>query len=160
MKRNVKFIVVHCTATPQDTSVKSLREAWKEILQCEDAPYHYIIEKDGETVQLLHENCIAGGAFPNNALCMHIAYIGGRDKEGKPKDTRTFKQKDALFGRLAGLSDRYPEAEIMGADEFSGTDVNSPGFDVKKWLGDYMPDLSERPWFEHLESEEEGEIAA
>lgn len=157
MKRNIRYIVVHCTATPQNQTVKTFLSEWGKGKKHEYPPFHYIIEKDGEAKQVLHEAIIASGDFAHNSESVHVAYIGGTDKEGKPTDNRTEKQKDMLFGKLAELSDRYPHAEIVGKKDLCGvSDPDpSPCFDVKRWMENYLPDLSERPYFETYEFEEE-----
>ncbi len=152
MKRNIRYIVVHCTATPQNLTVKTFLSEWGKEKKHEYPPFHYIIEKDGEAKQVLHEALIASGDLAHNSESIHIAYMGGIDKEGKPKDNRTEKQKDMLFGKLAELTDRYPHAEIVGCGEIKG---GSDPFDVKRWMENYLPDLSERPYFETYEFEEE-----
>ena len=92
-KRNIKYIVIHCTATPQTTTIESIKRYWKEQRGWGDtAGYHYIIEADGEVTQLVDEAKNSNGVYMHNSECLNIAYIGGIDKDGKPKDTRTPRQ--------------------------------------------------------------------
>jgi len=54
--RNIKYIVVHCTATPTTTTLESIKRYWKEQRGWGDTPgYHYFIKRDGTIVQLLDE---------------------------------------------------------------------------------------------------------
>jgi|ERR1051326_1084407 N-acetylmuramoyl-L-alanine amidase len=138
--RNIKHIVVHCTATPQDTTIESIKKYWKEVRGWGDTPgYHYIIRKDGEIIQLLNESKISNGSFGHNADCVHVAYIGGVDKNGLPVDNRTGAQKDAMHDKLVELSAKYPQAEILGHRDFPGVYKACPSFDVKKWLKEFIP---------------------
>jgi N-acetylmuramoyl-L-alanine amidase len=141
--RNIKFIVVHCTATPQNTTIESIERFWKEVRQWKAPGYHYVIKPDGEIIQLLDENLISNGAFGHNPACVHIAYIGGVDKDTKPLDNRTESQKHSLFNKLIELSEKYPQAQILGHRDFPGVAKACPSFDVKSWLSSYVPDLSD-----------------
>jgi N-acetylmuramoyl-L-alanine amidase len=140
--RNVKFIVIHCTATQPDTSIESIKKYWKEVKGWKDVPgYHYIIKPNGEIIKLLDEDKNSYGVYAHNNECISISYIGGIDKQGKPKDTRTRKQENAMFYKVIELSNRYPEAKIVGHRDFAGVKKACPSFDVKKWLANYLPDF-------------------
>ena len=142
LKRKIKFIVVHCTATPPDTTVESIKRYWKEVRKWGDIPgYHYIILRDGTIVQLLDESKNSYGVFKHNSECLSIAYMGGIDKELKPIDNRTPAQKHALFNKIVELTEKYREAEAVGHRDFAGVKKACPCFDVKKWLFEYEPDL-------------------
>ncbi len=55
-QRNIKFIVVHCTATPANISLESIKRFWEEQRGWGGTPgYHYFIKRDGTIVQLLDE---------------------------------------------------------------------------------------------------------
>jgi N-acetylmuramoyl-L-alanine amidase len=146
MNRNIKYIVLHCTATTQETSIRSFKGEGNE-----QPPYHYVIKADGDTVRTLPECCISGVECPDSSESVHIAYIGGVDKKGKPIDNRTQRQKDALFCKMVQLWEKYPGAEIKGKCDFPDATGASPCFDVKAWLGDYIPDLSAQHYFEDEE---------
>jgi N-acetylmuramoyl-L-alanine amidase len=142
--RNIKYIVVHCTATPQNTTIDSILRFWKDVRKWHAPGYHYVVKPDGEIVQLLDEKLISNGAFGHNPECVHIAYIGGIDKDGKPLDNRTDRQRHSLFDKLVELSERYPQARILGHRDFPNVAKACPSFDVKSWLASYTPDLSDR----------------
>jgi N-acetylmuramoyl-L-alanine amidase len=141
--RNIKHIVVHCTATPQNTTIEDIQRFWKEVRKWHSPGYHYVIKPDGDIVQLLDENLISNGTFGHNPECVHIAYIGGVDKDIKPLDNRTDRQKHSLFNKLIELSEKYPQAQILGHRDFPGVAKACPSFDVKSWLASYAPDLSD-----------------
>ena len=124
--RNIKYIVFHCTATSQNTTVAQLkkefrRRGWK-------APgYHYVISPNGVISCLLPENKVANGVRGHNAESIHVAYIGGISmKTGKPVDNRTLEQKKALRVWAELLKEKYPAAEVVGHRDLS-PDLNGDG---------------------------------
>ena len=82
--RNIKYIAVHCTATPQTTSIDSIMNFWKTNLGWKMPGYHFIIKPDGEVVKLLSVDKVSNGVRGFNSETINIAYIGGIDKNGKP----------------------------------------------------------------------------
>lgn len=142
MKRIIKYIVVHCTATPTDTTIESIKRYWKEEKKWNNPGYHYIIKRNGEIVQLQNENLIANGVAGYNANAVHISYIGGIDKNSNPIDNRTPAQVRVMFDKLVELSEKYPAARILGHRDFPEVKKACPSFDVKKWLQDYTPDIA------------------
>ncbi len=140
--RNIKYIVVHCTATPPTTTVESIRRYWKEKRGWGDTPgYHYLIQRQGSLIQLLDESKNSNGVYKHNSNCINIAYIGGVDKEGKPQDNLSEAQNHSMFDLIVSLLEKYPQAEVLGHRDFSGVKKACPSFDVKKWLSEYEPDL-------------------
>ncbi len=142
INRNIKFIVIHCTATPSNTTIESIKRYWKEQRGWGDTPgYHYIIERNGNIVQLLDEKQNSNGVYAHNSACINIAYIGGIDKDGKPMDNRSDAQKHAMFDKIVELTEKYKGVEVLGHRDFPGVKKACPSFDVKKWLSEYEPDL-------------------
>jgi len=140
--RNIKYIVVHCTATPPTTTVESIKRYWKEKRGWGDTPgYHYLIQRQGSLIQLLDESKNSNGVYKHNSNCINIAYIGGVDKEGKPQDNLSEAQNHSMFDLIVSLLEKYPQAEVLGHRDFSGVKKACPSFDVKKWLSEYEPDL-------------------
>lgn len=81
--RTIKYIVVHCSATPQDATVQSILDYWKNILKWKNPGYHYIIKPSGEIVQLLDEDKPSNGVAGYNSQSVNICYIGGIMANGK-----------------------------------------------------------------------------
>lgn len=129
--RQIKYIVLHCTATQPRTSVTAITNYWKNTLKWRSPGYHYLIDSTGYEHDLLSEDKIANGVAGYNAVSIHVSYIGGIDKKGKPMDTRTPQQKDALRSRLHALKTRYPDAIIQGHRDFPGVKKACPSFDAK-----------------------------
>lgn len=141
--RNIKYIVVHCTATPTNTTLESIKRFWKKERGWGDTPgYHFFIERDGNIVQLLEEGKNSNGMYLHNAACINIAYLGGLGKDAKPIDNRSDAQKHAMFDKIVELTERYPNAEVLGHRDFQNVHKASPCFDVKEWLKNYEPDLN------------------
>jgi N-acetylmuramoyl-L-alanine amidase len=141
-KRNIKYIVIHCTATPRNTTIESIKRYWKEQRGWGDtAGYHYIIEADGEVTQLVDEVKNSNGVYLHNSECINIAYIGGVDKDAKPKDTRTRKQENAMFDLIVTLTEKYKGATVLGHRDFPNVAKACPSFDVKTWLANYTPNI-------------------
>lgn len=143
MKRDINYIVVHCTATPPDMPIATLRNYWKEHLGLTYPPFYYLIKRDGTIINLLSEDQIANGVLGFNCKAIHIAYIGGIDRDGKPLDNRTEAQSEALFNQLIALTERYPKAVILGHRDLPNQTCASPCFDVKQWLSGYVPPVAE-----------------
>lgn len=141
-KRNIKYIVIHCTATPSNTTIESIKRYWKEKRGWGNTVgYHYIIKADGDIVQLLDESKNSNGVYAHNSESINVAYIGGIDKTGKPKDTRTRSQENAMFDLIVTLTEKYSGAKVMGHRDFPNVHKACPSFDVKTWLANYTPDL-------------------
>lgn len=140
--RNIKYLVIHCTATRPDATIESIKRFWKEVRKWGDTPgYHYIIKADGEVVQLLAEDKNSCGVYHHNSECISIAYIGGIDKSGKPKDTITRAQEHAMFDLVVSLTEKYKGVETRGHRDFPDVAKACPSFDVKTWLANYTPDI-------------------
>lgn len=142
MKRDVRYIVVHCTATPPHTQISSIQNYWQTKLGWKNPGYHYIIKRNGEVVMLQPESRVANGAKGYNEHAVHVSYIGGVDAANKPADNRTDEQKQTLFNMLVSLSERYPSAVVLGHRDLPGVIKACPSFDVKKWLATYEPVLN------------------
>lgn len=104
--------------------------------------YHYLIKRDGSIVRLLDEKKRSVKESAQNPHCIHIAYIGGADKNGKPADNRSDAQKHAMFDKIVALTEKYPKAEVVGHRDIAEGKEECPCFDVKQWLREYEPDLN------------------
>ncbi len=123
--------MVHCTATPQSTTVQSICNFWKNNLGWKSPGYHYIIDADGKIHQLHPISRASNGVKGHNAHSIHISYIGGVDHLQRPLDNRTPKQKAALCFKLEQLKCRFPEAIIQGHRDFAGVTKACPSFNAK-----------------------------
>lgn len=130
--RAITRIFIHCTASWQNnTTVESLKKefvnkGWK------NPGYHWVVFPDGKIVKLLEESKVANGVKGYNSNSIHVAWVGGIDKE-HPKgiDNRTSEQKLALFDLLTKIKLRYKDAIILGHRDIS-PDLNHNGV-VDAW---------------------------
>lgn len=132
--RPVKYIVLHCTATPQNTTVESIKNYWKNTLGWKSPGYHFMIKADGEVVNILPIEQISNGVAGYNTPSIHISYIGGIDAKKKAIDNRTEAQKASQIKLLKELKKKFPNAEIKGHRDFPNVKKDCPSFDVKTWL--------------------------
>src|SRR5690554_6625352 len=95
--RNIEYIVVHCTATRQETTVKSILNFWKTGLGWKNPGYHLIILPDGGYERLASDETVCDGVKGFNHNSMHISYIGRVNKNGEAIDNRTAAQKKTLL---------------------------------------------------------------
>ena len=132
--REINYLVVHCTATQPDAKIENIQNYWRKNLGWKSPGYHYIIKADGEIVPLLSIDRVSNGVAGYNSQIINISYIGGIDKSGKPKDTRTEEQKSSILKLLKDLKKRFPSAKIQGHRDFPKVSKACPSFDVKQWL--------------------------
>lgn len=129
--RSINLIIVHCSATREgiDYTVDDIRE-WHLKRKFSDIGYHYVIYRDGTIHNGRNVDIIGAHCTGHNSHSVGICYIGGLDKNGKPKDTRTDAQKSSILQLLKTLRGMYPNAAIHGHRDFSNKDC--PGYDAYK----------------------------
>lgn len=129
--RPINKIILHCSATKEgkNFTVKDIDE-WHRQRGFKCIGYHYVIYLDGTVHKGRDESKVGAHCSGHNSFSIGICYIGGLDVNGKPKDTRTDKQKAAIKSLVAELKLKYPDATIHGHNEFANKAC--PCFDVKK----------------------------
>lgn len=108
---------------------------WKQV------GYTDMVHLDGSVERLVNNNEdaqvdsweVTNGAAGYNSVSRHIVYVGGCDKAGKPKDTRTEAQREALKRYVEDFHVRFPQIRIVGHHELNPGKA-CPSFDVGKWL--------------------------
>jgi len=129
--REIKYIVLHCTATPKNTTVQSILNHWQNVLGWKSPGYHYIITPNGTEVQLADISKQTNGVRGFNKNSIHISYIGGLYD-----DDRTEDQKRTMAELVRKFRVIYPKAQILGHCDFPGVTKLCPNFNVKQWLQD------------------------
>lgn len=146
--QKLKYLVLHCTATPEGREVSSsdIRHwhtdpvskggrGWKQV------GYTDMIHLDGKVERLVKNNEdanvdpweITNGVAGKNSVSRHVVYVGGVGKDGKTiKDTRTPQQLKALEEYVKDFHKRFPSVRIVGHNELAARDC--PCFNVKQWL--------------------------
>lgn len=142
MKQRMKYLVIHCTATPagREVTLADLRRwhlkerGWKRL------GYTDLIHLDGTIERITPNNDdewvdeweLTNGVAGKNAVSRHIVYAGGTDSRGKAKDTRTPAQTEALKRYVLDFHRRHPSVRIVGHNELAAKAC--PSFDVQAWL--------------------------
>lgn len=129
--RNINLIIVHCSATPEGRNVSVADiDRWHRERGFDGIGYHYVVYIDGSVHEGRPLNKVGAHCKGHNAHSIGICYVGGVDLNGKPKDTRTLAQKDALVNLLMRLKRRFPKAVIRGHRDFAAKAC--PSFDATK----------------------------
>lgn len=160
-KQKLKYLVIHCTATPEGrdvstadirrmhTSPKPQGRGWRQV------GYTDLFRLDGTRERLVKNNEdayvdgweVTNGAAGFNSVSRHIVYAGGVAKDGKtPQDTRTPAQRRAMAEYVQDFHRRHPDVKIIGHRDLS-PDRNGngkvepnewtkacPSFEVSEWL--------------------------
>lgn len=133
MKRAIKYIAIHCTASQPTATVQAILRYWKDHLGWKSPGYHLLIEANGTIHRLLDFNGIANGVRGFNKETIHISYIGGVDKQGKPLDNRTAVQKEAILKCIKEVIEWSDNKclIIQGHRDFPNANKACPCFDAK-----------------------------
>ena len=119
--RVISFFIIHCSAVRpwQQSSVEDI-DRWHRARGWKNGcGYHYVIRRDG-TVETGRPLEMIGAHCQNrNRHSIGICYEGGLDIEGRPADTRTDAQKQAMRTLLEALHAQFPKALVMGHNVFN-----------------------------------------
>ena len=133
-RESVRYLILHCSATRCDkdyTAEQLLRD--HKTRGFRTVGYHFYIRRDGTITQ--HRKLLEVGAHcrPWNRCSIGICYEGGLDDEGRPADTLTRAQYDAMWNLLRKLKITFPQAKIVGHRDLPGTTPKAcPCFDAAK----------------------------
>lgn len=136
--RNISYIVLHCTATPQTTTVEGIENHWKSI-GWKSPGYHRLIEPDGTINKLSHFDKPTNGVKSHNHNSIHISYIGGVDHKNKPLDNRTEAQKasiiDCVYEALSYIRSGGSSKGVIiqGHRDFPNVNKACPSFDCSEY---------------------------
>ena len=97
---------------------------WKQV------GYTDMVHLDGRVERLVNNN---EDANVDPWEVTNGVYVGGCDKAGKPKDTRTEAQREALKRYVEDFHARFPQIRIVGHHELNPGKA-CPSFDVPTWL--------------------------
>ena len=135
--RTITRIILHCSASLEGVNlsgndIRSMHcnpismggRGWR------NPGYHYVVRLDGSIDNILPIQYIANGVKGYNQESIHICYVGGLDRKGKPANTRTAKQRGTIAELLTLLHDRFPEAKLYGHNQLAAKAC--PCFKVKE----------------------------
>lgn len=149
MKKELQYLVIHCTATPEGrevtadeirvwhTAPKPKGRGWRQV------GYTDLFHLDGRRERLVENNGdayvdsweITNGAAGYNSVSRHIVYAGGLTPDGtRPKDTRTSAQTEALKSYVIAFHELHPGVKIVGHRDLPGVNKACPSFEVGAWL--------------------------
>lgn len=155
MAKRLKYLVIHCTATPEgrEVSAADIRRwhtspapagrGWKQV------GYTDLIHLDGRIERLVANNEdanvepweVTNGAKGYNSISRHIVYAGGvverlDARTGKTvlkeQDTRTSAQKESMKRYVLDFHRKHPTVKIVGHNQLAAKAC--PSFDVGEWL--------------------------
>ena len=129
--RDIKYIVIHCTASQPNTKKEAILSYWKNTLKWKTVGYHRLIDANGVIHELAKFEQITNGVKGFNSESIHFSYIGGIDESGRPKDTRTLKQKESLLYLVKQAKKQFPNAIVQGHKDFKGVAKACPSFEAK-----------------------------
>ena len=147
MKKRLKYLVIHCTATPDGRevtaddirrwhllSVANGGRGWKQV------GYSNLFMLNGMNVVLVGDNGdnwvdageITNGVAGINGESKHVCYAGGVNLQNKPQDTRTRQQKETMTEFVKHFVNEHPDILVAGHNQFANKAC--PSFDVPAWL--------------------------
>ena len=139
-RKATTMIILHCSATRegQDIKAKTIKQ-WHKDRGFDDIGYHYVIDLDGTIEKGREEDLVGAHCKGHNATSIGICYVGGCDKNMKPKDTRTPEQKRSMLSLVRKLVNKYkiPVTQIWAHHDFDKHKA-CPSFDVSEFRKDYI----------------------
>jgi N-acetylmuramoyl-L-alanine amidase len=147
MKHPFKFLILHCSATPEGRSVtaqtvrnwhtkpKPIGRGWNRVgysdLILLDGNRHQFIKHNSDI--WIDDNEITNGVVGMNSVSRHICYIGGLTADGKQsKNTLTDAQNATLSSIISEVLSYNPDVLICGHNQFSNK--MCPSF----WVPEYL----------------------
>ncbi|MBS4034396.1 MAG: N-acetylmuramoyl-L-alanine amidase [Ignavibacterium sp.] len=149
MSKKLKYLVWHCTATPEGRFVgpddiirwhkakPPQGRGWDRVgyskLVMLDGTIHSFVDENGDDIVDPWE--VTYGVAGINSISRHYCYVGGLDKDTfQPKDTRTPEQLISMrfLTKVFLLKYLHLDVEVKGHYHFAKKAC--PCFDVEDWL--------------------------
>lgn len=131
--RKIDKIIIHCTATPEGRAVSVADVTrWHKARGFRTIGYHYLIGLDGTVYPGRPLEQVGAHCVGQNANSVGVCYVGGCDKQMRPKDTRTAAQRESLRRLVKELKARFAGVTVHGHREFAAKAC--PSFDVRSEL--------------------------
>lgn len=140
-----KYLVIHVSATPEKVAgwnAKAIVNYHVNTLGWGRPGYARIIEYDGKVVETWQVDTTDGiqpfemtygvGVASVDLSALNVCMIGGLDKTGNPKDTRTKEQTASLTKLVKDMIALHPNILIAGHNQF--WNKACPCFFVPTWL--------------------------
>lgn len=139
-RKATTMIILHCSATREGQDVKAADiKRWHKDRGFDDIGYHYVIDLDGTIEKGRDEALVGAHCKGYNATSIGICYVGGCDKNMKPKDTRTPEQRRSMLSLVRKLVNKYkiPVTQIWAHHDFNKHKA-CPSFDISEFRKDYV----------------------
>lgn len=132
--REIKSIVVHCSATPKhmDIGVSEIRE-WHKKRGWSDIGYHYVIRRNGVVEDGRPVEQVGAHVKGHNKNSIGICLVGGIGENQKADANFTLEQYNALDLLVYDLMCRFGVLEVYGHRELN-PHKECPCFDVNALL--------------------------
>ena len=144
--KKIKYLCIHCTASAfgKELTADDIRRmhmgpkpagrGWKQV------GYVDMIHVNGYITNLVpYDNNeymepreITNGVAGKNSEMRSFSYVGGIDKNGKPMDTRSDKQKEVMAAYIFQMIAVHPDILICGHNQWAAKAC--PSFDTVNWL--------------------------
>lgn len=142
MMQHIDTIIIHCSATREGKDYTAADiDRWHRERGFAGIGYHYVVRRDGTVEQgrpLPQVGAHCNWADPQgvswNRHSIGICYVGGCDRAGKPKDTRTVGQDRALRVLVAKLCREYPITRVMGHRDASPDSDGDGRVTSRDWM--------------------------
>ena len=147
MRKPFKYLIIHCTATPEGKSVtaqtvknwhtfpKPAGRGWDKVgysdLILLDGMRHQFVKHNMD--KWIDDNEITNGVQGMNSISRHVCYVGGLTSDKKEgKNTLTDAQARTLDSIIAEVLSYNPDVLIAGHNQFSNK--MCPSF----WVPEYL----------------------
>ncbi len=143
------YLVSHCLLTPEGKpfTIDDVRRwhtapkprggrGWKkpgysDVIYLDGGLHNLVPFDQDDTVDPWE---ISNGVRGLNGVARHYAYVGGLDRQGRNKDTRTPAQQEAEATYVRYMVLRHPHIQVMGHYQAPGANKTCPNYDVPSWL--------------------------
>lgn len=144
MSSEVKYIVIHCSATRPSQNIRAAAiDAWHKARGWLMIGYHFVISRDGrlETGRPLNMNHVLEPAEKGahvqgfNGVSVGVCLVGGVSEQDVniPENNFTASQWISLRGLITQLMNQFPGAQVVGHRVLNPGKA-CPSFDVQEWL--------------------------
>ena len=167
LMKTIDTIIIHCSATREGKDYTAADiDRWHRERGFAGIGYHYVVRRDGTVEQgrplpMQGAHCATRDkeGVSWNTHSIGICYVGGLDSRGRPADTRTAAQREALRTLITRLVASYPIKEILGHRDTSPDRDGDGEIEPNEWIKS-CPCFDAREEYGHLLKElEEGEGA-
>lgn len=131
----IKYIVVHCSATPNDREVTAEEiHSWHKARKWDGIGYHAVIRRSGLVERGRPEYWQGAHVEGYNEDSLGVCLVG--------MDKFTEAQWTALLSWIKDEKLKYPEAEVVGHCDLDSRKT-CPNFNVKEWYNEHFENTKE-----------------